>query len=253
MSKIIIKLGGSLITQKTRKDFPTNINEIKKRANEFIRYNVLKQLAKEISSLKDVELIVINGAGPFGHFLVNKKTDPRTIHSSVELLNQKIIDIFKQENKDLVAVHPCETCLFEENFQTDKLWNKTKQILQNNKIPITYGDVILTEKGYKVISGDDLATDLAKRWKADKIIMVTDVEGVYTKNPEIYSDARLILKLKEMRDIQFETNNIDITGGLQSKVKKLLGVDIPSQIINGSEPGNIKKAIKGESIGTIVG
>lgn len=250
--KIIIKLGGALITQKSRKDFPTNINEIRKQADEFIKYDILKRLAKEISNL-DIDLIIINGVGPFGHFLVDKKCDAKTIHSSVELLNQKIIEIFKKENLDLVPVHPYETCFYKNEFQINKLWNKTKQIIENKKIPITYGDIVpTTKKNHKVISGDDLAVGLAKRWNPDKIIMVTDVDGVFTKNPETNSDAELILKLKEITDAQFEITNIDITGGLQSKVKKLLGVDVTSQIINGSKKGNIEKAVKGKSVGTIV-
>ncbi len=252
MDKIIIKLGGALITEKNREDFPTDINEIEKRADEFIKYEILKKLAKEISRLK-VKLIIINGAGPFGHFLVDKGCDAETVHFSVKSLNQKIIDIFKKENLEVVPVHPYETCNYKRGVCEDELWKKTKQVLDNGKIPITYGDVIpITKKDYEVISGDDLSVELAKRWKADKIIMLTDVNGVFTKDPKIYSDAKFIPELRETKNIKFKLNNIDVTGGLQSKIKKLFSVNIPSQIINGLESGNLEKAISGESIGTVI-
>lgn len=252
MDRIIIKLGGSLITEKDREDFPTTINEIEKRADEFIKHEIIRNLAKEISKLK-VNLIIINGAGPFGHFLVDRGCDAKTIHFSVQLLNQKIIDIFKKERMDLVPVPPYDTCSYKKRIYGDELWKKTKQILDNGKIPIIYGDVIpISKKDYEVISGDDIAVELAKRWKANKIIMLSDVNGIFTRDPKIYSDAKFIPELRDTKNIEFRLANIDVTGGLQSKIKKLLSIDIPSQIINGLESGNLEKAINGESVGTII-
>ena len=270
--KIILKIGGSLITKKDAKEFPKNMIDINRYADEYIRFDVLNRIASEIKKArqeKEFALILINGVGPFGHFLVdtylkNKKgMILETIHDSVKLLNKKIVDCFAAQGLDLVAIHPFNVCYFASyGFDISNLWAYVMRTLEDKKIPSLHGDIVpaIGVKGrlsvYEVISGDDIAVELAKAWRADKIIMATDVDGVFNKNPKINKKANLIKKIKSGSRIKYDMNAVDVTGGLKKKVEKLknaAGHGVNSQIINGLVKGNVKKALlDDETIGTLI-
>lgn len=253
--KIIIKLGGSAITKKYVKDFPLSIDGIKKRADEYIRAGDIKRHGKEIYEAvkeSDCQLILINGAGPFGHYLVDKKQPLEVVHDSVKYLNKKVIE-YLDNNLEIESLAPLYMCKWKDgNFDVRNLWEEGKRILSDGKILSTYGDML---HGYKVISGDDLAVLLAESWRADKIIMAIDVDGVYNKHPR-NKDAKLIKTIysdENIDDIVFEDTTTDVTGSLKGKVRKLQSSKIKSQIINGLVEGNVKAALLGdESIGTII-
>jgi isopentenyl phosphate kinase len=251
--KIVMKLGGSVMTRKDLKGFPMNIGEIESRADEFIRTDVIERIGSEIAEAMEsggIELILINGAGPFGHFLVSKKQPLEIVHESVDILNERVVE-YLDSGLGIKSVPPNETCSWDgKEFAIGKMWDAARKILKSGWIPSTYGDIL---KGYKIISGDDLAVMLADMWKADKIISVIDKDGVFDKNPDMHKDARLIKVVKSKEGIVFNGTAIDVTGGLENKIKKFLAAGVKSQIINGMVPGNVKKALLGdESIGTMI-
>lgn len=259
MTKIVLKLGGSLITKKDVKNFPLEIEEIKQRADEYIRLNEIKRIGKEIKEAmneKPIQLILINGAGPFGHFLVKRNRPDDDVRASVKLLNEKLVSELRKIGIDVVPIPPSESCEFADGkFNVSYLWEVGKALLEEDKTLLTYGDML---KDGKVISGDDLIVLLAELWHADKIITATDVDGVFTKDPKIYKDAKFIRLLGSENDVKVEytIDSIDVTGGMASKVKKLRHATangINCRIINGLEEGNIKAALLGdESIGTLI-
>jgi len=258
--KIVMKLGGSVITKKDADNFPSDINEIRTRADEFINVDVVERIGREISeALKEttIQLVLVNGAGPFGHYLVRNKQPLQIVHESVKILNERII---KHLNSDLSnglkieSMAPNETCEWkDERFVSDELWTRGQKAVRSGKILSTYGDIL---EGYKVISGDDLAVLLAELWHADRIIMVTDVDGVFTKDPKVHRDAKPIKRFDSGMEVQYSGVGIDVTGGMASKVEKL-GLaakhGIKSQIISGLIAGNVKAALVGdERIGTMM-
>jgi isopentenyl phosphate kinase len=247
--KIVLKLGGSAITEKDVRDFPTDINEIEKRADEYMLVDHIRRQGRELHEAISgcgCSLVLINGAGPFGHHLVNTKQPLEVVHKSVECLNRRLIEHLNN-NLDTVPIAPFDTCKWKDGkFNVGNLWSEVKKVMENGRIPSTYGDIL---KGYKVISGDDLAVLLAGLWHADKIIMASDIDGVYSD----FETKEVVTIIRGGEDIEFKDSHVDVTGGLSAKLRKLQSTKIKSQIINGLVPENIKKAILGdESIGTLV-
>lgn len=271
--KIVLKIGGSVITKPaTADEFPLDTEEIKRQADKYIQLKEIKRLGSEIQEAMEerkIKLIIINGVGPFGHNLVKnreklKGTPAEIIRQSVEHLNKRLIDILSRPGLRLKPIAPFYTCTFSRNrgFNVEKMWLVAKKSLNEGLMPSTYGDVVKAPAGdgdygnYHVISGDDSAPILAKLWNADKIIMATDIDGVFTKDPKIHKDAKLIKNLGEGAKAEYTITRVDVTGGMSSKVKKLQLVakdGIKSQIINGLKEGNVKAALLGdESIGTLI-
>lgn len=272
MEKVILKLGGSLITKKDVKDFPIRIEEIEKVADEYIRLDVIERIAEEIKfskNKKDFSLILVNGAGAFGHFLANlyikgkKQFEAKTIHDSVLLLNRKLVSCFRGVGLQVIPIDPFNFCYFTSyGFDISNIWPLVMKTISTKQIPSLYGDIVpsIGVKGrllaYEIFSGDELVFEIAKNWRPDSVIMATDVEGVFDKDPKIYKDAKLIKKVRKNTQISFSISETDVSGGFEKKIIKLLSLTkygIVSQIINGLVKGNVKKALLGDkTIGSLV-
>jgi len=246
--RIAIKLGGSVITDK-------NSNKPK------ARKDAIERLINEVS-LFPPPFILTHGAGSFGHPLVEewnqgRLKDFKKIHESVEKLNRIVARYCKKFNISHDCYSPFEIMTYDNGFDLDKLWEHGKTTLENKGVLITYGDIVTAKSrtrynGFEVLSADVSTCFLAQQWKADKIIWVVDKDGVYNRNPELDSSAKILKRIGDDYKAEFMTTKIDVTGGIQEKIKQSQKVGIKAQIINGLVPENLKKAITDESIGTLV-
>jgi isopentenyl phosphate kinase len=128
-------------------------------------------------------------------------------------------------------------------------------------VPVLYGDVVLDMEDkikIAVLSGDQIVKYLAENLKPEKVVLGSDVDGIYNKDPKKYSDARLLKVVTSYNDLESadSTQTIDVTGGMGGKLNELLEltkIGIESEIINASHDNNIKRALKGEKgIGTLI-
>ena len=132
-----------------------------------------------------------------------------------------------------------------------------KAAIRQGFIPIVYGDVVIDKnKGVSIASTEEILVGLSKRLKPDKIILGTDVDGVFTKDPRVYKDAKLIRRLDKST---FKTGiagagdsvgRANVTGGMQGKLaalyKAISRAGATGYIINAATPGNMKKVLLGE-------
>jgi len=256
---IILKLGGSVITKK---------GEEKAEVNQ----EILQRLATEISEAKkegEFSLLIVHGAGPFGHVpakeygLHEGLKDERQVegfsvtHHSMERLNFLVVDALRKAGLNAIEFQPSAGGILRDEelvqFPTEAL----ERILNLGLIPVAYGDVLIDEeKGISILSGDHLVPYLAKKLNASRVIIVTDVAGIFDSDPKENRDAKLI---PEINSENIESLNIgsststDVTGGMQRKVQELLSLEIDSEIISALEPGLVKKALLGErNLGTVI-
>jgi len=260
--KIVLKIGGSVISEKDPDKlagFPLTAAEVKKRGQAYMKLDAIARVAGEIKEAQSeggLQLIVVNGAGPFGHVLVKNESPDEDVRESVRFQNERFVSELRAAGIDAVPVPPSESASFKnDRFDISYLWDIAQLLLEEGKTPSMYGDVLDTGK---IISGDDLVVLLAEKWHADKIIVATDVNGVYTKDPKTSKDAKFLkeLRLSGGDRPEYTLNRIDVTGGMQSKVEKLkeaAAAGIACRIVNGTVAGNVKAALLGdESIGTSV-
>jgi len=260
--RIVLKIGGSIISEKDPSrltDFPLDVPEIRRRGEAYMRLEEIARLARETKEAMDeggARIILVNGAGPFGHLLAKAGRPDEDVRASVRFQNERLISELRAAGIDAVPVPPSESCAFDgSEFDIDYLWEIAAMLLEEGKTPSTYGDMLAEGK---IISGDDLAVLLAKRWKADRIVVATDVDGVYTKDPKTNADAKFLpeLRVSGSESVEYSLNAIDATGGIKSKVEKLkvaAAAGIKCRIINGLTPGNVKAALLGdENFGTSI-
>ncbi len=255
---IILKLGGSLITDKT-KQFK-------------VRDDVLERLAEEIKESVARELIIVHGGGSFGHPVADKYSlqdgfkNKEQIDGLVETrkamgeLSRSVINAFHEHGLPVVAIQPSAniTCRAGriENIDTGVI----KKFLELGTIPVLFGDVVLDKDlGFCILSGDQITTFLALEFRADRVILAADVDGVFDKNPKKSSDAKLIPEIaKDDKTIldSLKSQKGDVTGGIKGKLQEIIDLakkGVPSQIINALVPGRLKKALSGDEVtGTVV-
>ncbi len=265
---IILKLGGSIITNKDSKDPICNYGALKRLANEI--KSVLINNSKE-------KLIVVHGAGSFGHNFANKydigsifkdendfnykRKGFSITNNCTKKLNTYVCDALIEFDIPAIAVQPSSIFMAENKRIIQSNIDLIKKYLDLGLVPVLYGDVILDVNEHinlVVISGDQIINYLARELRPNKVILGTDVDGVYNKNPKTNVDSKLIHQVSSLNDLdsQDSTTNIDVTGGMFGKIKELLclaELGINSQIINANNPNLMKNALLGdETIGTIV-
>lgn len=260
---IILKLGGSVITHKEAKE-PT------------INHDNLERIAREISQSNYHELIVVHGAGSFGHPFAKKYGIGDEISNiqdlkrkmlgfsitqhSVKELNSVVSEYLRMNGVVSVSIQPSSFILTKNKRIHSADLNLIRRYLDLNFVPVLYGDVVLdADESIKlaVLSGDQMVKYLALNLKPERVILATDVDGIYDKDPKKFDDARLLEMVSSADQIETgETETVDVTGGMGGKVNELLslaGKGIESEIINANHTEQIKKAINGEKIiGTLI-
>jgi isopentenyl phosphate kinase len=253
----VLKLGGSVITHKN-KYFSTN--------NENI-----KRLSQEIADSKSKSLIIVHGGGGFGHPIANKysisnglKSKDQIIgfsetHQSMTYLNQIIVDTLLKAGIPAFGISASSMLVTTERRLIDIDLRIIKQFLEMGLVPIMYGDAVLdTKMGFTILSGDQLSVKLAIELNAKQVIFGSDVDGIYTSNPKLDSDAKLIpeFSLNNMKVDVGDTTFTDVTGGMKGKlVEAEEAVKAGTKVIflNATAKDRVKMALKGEKvIGTIL-
>jgi isopentenyl phosphate kinase len=253
----IIKLGGSVITDKTRE-------------NSF-KQDIVDRLSVEFKKANK-KSIIIHGAGSFGHIIAKKynlnqgfESDDQLhgfslTHAMVQKLNSLVMDSLHENGISAVSIPPHSILKLDDHEPYKINVSIFKDYLDLGFTPVTFGDVVLDKKlGFSICSGDLLIQLLTEHFQPDKAVFVIDVDGLFTSNPKIDEDAKLIEKvsLNELLDLSTVLDpHADVTGGMGGKldsIKKISELGIDTVLLNGNKPERLYKVLVGENtISTIV-
>jgi isopentenyl phosphate kinase len=237
---ILIKLGGSIITNKEKPLSP------RKKTIE----NIIKNLRKI-----DEPIIIVHGGGSFGHYWSVKydmHTKPSTydihgisvVKNSMVELNKIILDSFLRNKFSPYCLPPTDFMFGNKPIKT-KI-KEIKKIADSGLIPITFGDVLwYGQKKSYILSGDKIMTLLSKILKPRLCIFVLNEDGLYS---DLKSKTLIYELKKEIPSISI--NQMDVTGGMIRKVEEAVkisktGIDV--FFVNGNKPERIVKAVKNRS------
>ena len=145
----------------------------------------------------------------------------------------------------------------EVDDRRNNLINTFNKLFEFNAIPIiNENDSVCTEE-LVIGDNDTLSAIVARLVKADTLIMLTDIDGLYSSDPRHDSSATLIPVVEEISDyitsIAGSNGTTRGTGGMMTKIsaaKISTSAGIDTYICNGEDPENVYKILDGESIGT---
>ncbi len=234
---LLIKLGGSLITNKEKPLSPRR-----------------KTIENVIRSLKKIHepMVVVHGGGSFGHYWSVKfdihtkpaKYDMKgisTIKNSMVELNKIILQSFFNNKLNPYSLPP--TDFVSGNKPILKKIKEIKKIAQSNLIPITYGDALwYGEKKSYILSGDVIMTMIAKVLRPRLSIFVLNVDGLYSN----IKKKKLIYEIKDEQP-PFSKPTTDVTGGMKRKVQEASKISkngLKVFFVNGNKSERIINAVK---------
>jgi len=264
VERVIIKLGGGLITDK-QKYRTINMEAIE---------SCSKTIAKIVQHGKKV--ILVHGAGSFGHKL---SKEWRLADGTLDLVCSKGNDIRSQDQarrrveEDMMELSTMImrslegyqlTCILHpprnwvEGFGPNFKGDLTRFIKQNDSVQITFGDIVPTydEKKFGILSGDDLMVRLASELPEVSacVFALGDVEGVLT-GPPGESGSKLIREWSPGTEFTgIHQSEYDVTGGIQLKVRSAAMISKFVKnvwLVDGRIPERIFSACLGnETVGT---
>jgi len=234
---ILIKLGGSIITNKEK---PLSA---RRKTIDKIAYN-LKKI--------DEPIIIVHGGGSFGHYWSVKygmHTKPAKyntrglaiVKNSMIELNKIILDSFLKNKLNPYCLPPTDFMI--GNIPINKKVKEIKKIANSGLIPISYGDALWFGKNKSyILSGDRIMTILAKNLRPRLSIFVLNVNGLYSD----MKSKKLIYEMKDEKP-KIVQHGMDVTGGMKRKVEeasKISKMGLKVFFVNGNKPERIINAVK---------
>jgi glutamate 5-kinase len=146
---------------------------------------------------------------------------------------------------------------FKDTNRTLNMRNTLFTLVDEGIIPVINENDTVSVEEIKIGDNDTLAAQSAVLWSADLLILFSDIDGVYDKNPKEHGDAALV---EEVRDIDALRKNISIgeannfgTGGIETKLEaaKLASqYGIPVILAHGGKPRCLENLIAGNQKAT---
>jgi len=173
----------------------------------------------------------------------------------MEKLNAYVIDALQKAGLPAIAIQPSACAVVSEGRIISMELAPVHKLLELGLVPVLYGDAMPDlGRGMSILSGDQLVVRLAKDLGAGRVILGTDVDGVYTVDPKKGKEARLIQEITptnwpEVEKSLSRPEGPDVTGGIANKVKELLTLvehGVEAEILNATKPDVLKRAVLGE-------
>ncbi|PRM89235.1 glutamate 5-kinase [Aliarcobacter cryaerophilus] len=235
MKRLVIKVGTAVLTQ-----------------GEELALQRMKNLVNLISTLKNdknLEVILVS-SGAVGAGYTELKLD-KTILANKQTLaaigQPKLMKTY-QEMFEEFGITVAQMLFIADDFDSRKRSKNAKNVmeilLQNKVIPIiNENDVIATEE--LIGDNDQLAAYITHYFKADMLVILTDIDGYYDKNPREFSDAKIQKIINEISQDELDkkpsANSKFATGGIVTKLKAadfLMQKNIPMYLTSGFDLTN---------------
>jgi len=248
--KIIVKFGSNTLANNEGKINAALLSEFAQQAAELVRNG--KQI-----------VIVSSGAQVAGLSTMDKWARKKDIHYRQALCAVGQVELMGAWRRafDRHGLHIAQILLTREDFndslRTLNMRNTLFTLVDEGIIPIINENDTVSVEEIKIGDNDTLAAQSAILWSADLLILFSDIDGVYDRNPKEFPDSNLI---EEVRNIDSLRENISIgstnnfgTGGIVTKLdaaQMALSYGIPTILAHGGKSRAMEALAAGKQKGT---
>ena len=241
--KLIIKIGTSTITAGTNR----------------ISFAVIESLARQIVELKnEYEIVIVSsGAIATARQFVEINRSSKTVDSKQALAaigQTKLMEIYDvifgtfglNIAQILLTYRDFENLTAIENTRNtiNKLWELNYIPVVNENDTVSFEEIVLGDN-------DKLSALVATILEVDLLVLVSDIDGIFNKNPHLHEDAILINEVDDLSSIQSyieERQSLLGTGGMSSKIHAAeicMKNNVEMWIVNGQRQNYIINALDG--------
>ncbi|MDH3358858.1 MAG: glutamate 5-kinase [Desulfobacteraceae bacterium] len=247
--RVVVKVGSNVLTE----DHGLNLKAI-------------RSISRQICRLIDggIEIILISsGAMASGIRKVGLDKRPDEIPKRQAIAAVGQAGLIMEYEKAFARYHKkvAQILLTGDDLNNRKRYlnarNTLCMLLSWQVVPIiNENDTVMIEE-IQFGDNDNLAAMITLLMDADILVNLTDIDGLYTKDPRTNSDADFIPMVsaigEDIKKIAGDIPGALGTGGMLSKInaaKKVTAAGVPMVIANGGRPDVLKKLFSGKDVGT---
>lgn len=260
----LVKLGGSLITQKGRPDTP--------------RREVITRLAGELAEAWPRHgggIVVGHGSGSFGHATARRRglvgeaggepaigaselaAAASEVQAKAAELHAIVVAALREAGLPAFSIAPSSAAVAADARVTAFHGEPFALGLSRDLLPVTYGDVVLDrERGASILSTETVLAELARwlldrDWLVDRAIWLGETDGIYDAGGETVAGLTADGATEFLGTVAGSAAT-DVTGGMAHRLDTALAMarlGIRSWIGDGNQPGVLARALEGDEIG----
>jgi len=212
MQRLVIKVGSAVLTDK---------NHIAKE-----RMLNLVSLTAKLQNKYDV-VIVTSGAVSAGYFALKLDKNKQIGKKAIAAAGQPILMTSYKKKFDIYDIDTAQILLTEDDFDSRKRTKMFQEIidahLANDILPIINENDITSTPEQLFGDNDQLSANVAHAINADLLVILSDIDGFYDKNPQEHKDAKIYKTVNQipysMLESQATPNDPFATGGIVTKLK----------------------------------
>lgn len=250
--RIVIKIGSSSLTHKKTKD---------------IDYRKLEQLVRVLSDLqnrgKEV-VLVTSGAQAVGRQVLHMRQIPEVLGQKQALaavgqakLMMSYQRLFSEYNQTVAQILITKWTMLSEEARFNAK-NTFNELLDLGVIPIVNENDTVATHEIEFGDNDHLSSFVVALIKADLLIILSDIDGLYTDDPSQNKEAEFISYVDKVEAEHFimgkDTSSSGVgTGGMSAKIDaaKIASASGAAMVLmNGKDVTQIYNVLDGETIGT---
>jgi isopentenyl phosphate kinase len=260
MSITLVKLGGSLITDK--------------RVEASYRADLMEQIAAQLSAViaerPEMPMIIGHGSGSFGHFAAHRYGTITGVYSREQWrgfaevaaaaaeLNYLVAKTLRGAGIPVWRIQPSASMICRDGMIVHMALEPLQAAIQQGIIPLVYGDVAIdTVRGGTIASTETIFTYLVQQLPVTQVLLLGEVSGVYDATGKVIAE----ITRKNFNSIQSfigGSSGTDVTGGMLTKVSDMLALTeqfpgLKVRILDGTIPDLIRQSLLDEvQSGTLI-
>ncbi|MBS9782209.1 MAG: glutamate 5-kinase [Arcobacter sp.] len=245
MKRIVIKVGTAVLTDNGELSIQ--------------RLEALVDFIARLKLEKNYEVVLVS-SGAVGAGFTSLKLDKKIISNRQALAaigQPLLLKNYKEKFKKYDMT--CAQMLFiADDFDSRKRSKNAQNVvdilLENGVIPIVNENDVIAN--YELLFGDNdqLAAHVTYHFKADLLVILSDIDGFYDKNPSEFDDAVMLKEVNHISEEQLQmkhsANSEFATGGIVTKLKAakfLMDRNIPMYLSSGFDLQNVSEFLLDEN------
>ncbi len=251
VKRVVVKVGSSVLT------------------NEYgeISETMFDEIAREVSGIKSrgVDVVLVSsGAIAAGMKKLKLKEKPQEISmkQAIAACGQSTLMWYYEMAFSLFGEKVAQILLTHDGFSSRKRFLNARKtlltLLKMNVIPIVNENDSVAVEEIMLGDNDNLAALVTTLVEADLLVLLTDIDGLYSKDPRLYADATLISTIEEIdecvKEIAGDTIGRTTTGGMKTKIeaaRTVAAFGVPTIIANGKKKSTLRNIFAGKQVGTL--
>lgn len=250
--RIVVKVGTNVMTNRDNRIVRPVLNDLVRQIATLYEENIMCVLISSGSVIAGMEVL--------GDSHIKDKTIRRQVYSAIgqPRMMRLYYNIFRDYGMKCAQVLATKRD-FNPGIHRKNMINCYEGLMSEGVVPIANEDDAVSVTRSMFSDNDELASLVAELIQADMLIMLTDIDGLYTGHPDA-AETEVIKDVKIHQNVEKyiqenEKGEAEGRGGMGSKLKIAKGTaakNIPTYIANGNKPNVILDIVSGKNVGTRV-